>query len=81
MAKSRKPKSKKRDKQHAARAASFKRIAKVLRIRAAAYLRVAKNAKKEKQSLTCDFYHFRALTIRDIAAELDNEAATLRAMR
>lgn len=60
------------------RAASFKRIAKTLRIRASNYHRQATAARKH------DGQHYywlsRALSLRDFAAELDNEAATLRAM-
>jgi hypothetical protein len=67
-------KSKKHNKQHRARAASFKRIAKCLRIRAANYRSAAKITFKDAKT-------FAAKVLRDIAAEFDNEAATLRAMR
>jgi hypothetical protein len=65
------------DKRVTPRAASFARIAKVLRIRAAAYRR---RAKTDDSKLPI-FWHLKSSILRDVAAEFDNEAATLRAMR
>lgn len=57
---------KKPDKQHDARGASFKRIAKALRVRA-----------KNEKPLRPDVANF----LHQVAAEMDFEATTLRAMR
>lgn len=70
-----------KNRQHMARAASFKRIAKTLRIRATNYRRLAKSALKAGDQRAIDYYACKAGVLRDIAAEFDNEAATLRAMR
>jgi hypothetical protein len=69
------------NKQHDARAASLKRVAKCLRVRALNYRRAAKIALKNDQKITCDFWNWRAAAVNDVAEELDAEAKLLRSMR
>lgn len=79
-----KPKSKQHNRQHAARAASFKRLAKSLRIYATNYRNAAKIAAKQddpKAPARAAELRMRAAMHKDIAVEFDNEARTLRAMR
>ncbi len=64
------------------RAASFSRIAKTLRVMAAAYRRVAVVFNKKPRDLRArDHWLTRAEILRDIATEFSNEARTLRAQR
>lgn len=69
------------NKQHDARAASFKRIAKNLRLQARTLEKRAGVEKKAGASLTCDFLNWRALALRDIASAHEAEAKLLRSMR
>lgn len=69
------------NKQRVTRAASFKRIAKHLRVRSRNYAKIAKDARRQKQALTYDFFNFRAGILKELAEEFDNEATTLRTMK
>jgi hypothetical protein len=68
---------KERHKQHDVRAASFRRLAKTLRVRAANYRRVARLDPGNAPL----YWKIKASLCKDLAADFDNEAATLRAMR
>lgn len=72
---------KSRGKQHDARAASFRRIAKALRVRARNHMASSRGAFKQGIMILVESELARADIYTGLAQDFDHEAVTLRAMR